>query len=178
MRRLALVLFITLMIASTAFIVGTVGQLPPRVASHFGGAGQVNAWMTRDGYLLFMLGFATLFPLFIVASIAGLPHLTSRGVKLPNRDHWLAPPRRDARGARGIRRLARNPVDRLHRRAALHDCRGEHERAAAAARTAALECPRRLCRRRPGMASFILFAVSKRFADVRGYRACALARLS
>jgi len=94
MQRLALVLFITLMIASTAFIVGIVGQLPPRVASHFGGAGQVNAWMTRDGYLLFMLGFATLFPLFIVASIAGLPHLTSRGVKLPNRDYWLAPPRR------------------------------------------------------------------------------------
>ena len=69
MRRLALVLFITLMIASSAFIVGTVGQLPPRVASHFGGAGQVNAWMTRDGYLLFTLGFATLL-------------------------YWLAPPRR------------------------------------------------------------------------------------
>ncbi len=30
----------------------------------------------------------------MVASIAGLPHLTSRGVKLPNRDYWLAPPRR------------------------------------------------------------------------------------
>jgi hypothetical protein len=94
MQRLALVLFVTLMIASSAFIVGTVGQLPPRVASHFSGAGQANAWMTRDGYLLFTLGFATLLPLFMVASIAGLPHLTSRGVKLPNRDYWLAPPRR------------------------------------------------------------------------------------
>src|SRR5260370_42208321 len=94
MRRLALMLFVTLMIASTAFIVGTVGQLPPRVASHFGGAGRANAWMTRDGYLLFTLGFATLLPLFIVASLAGLPPLTSRGVKLPNRDYWLPPPRR------------------------------------------------------------------------------------
>jgi Protein of unknown function (DUF1648) len=94
MRRLSLVLFVTLLIASIAFIVGTSGQLPPRVASHFGVGGQFNAWMTREGYLLFILGFGTLFPLFIVASIAGLPHITSRGVKLPNRDYWLAPPRR------------------------------------------------------------------------------------
>jgi Protein of unknown function (DUF1648) len=94
MRRLSLMLFVTLLIASGAFIIGTVDQLPPRVASHFGGAGQANAWMTRDGYLLFMLGFATLLPLFIVASIAGLPHLTSRAIKLPNRDYWFASPRR------------------------------------------------------------------------------------
>ena len=94
MRRLALALFITLMIASTAFIVGTVGQLPPRVASHFGAAGQTNAWMSRDGYALLILGFGTLFPMFIVASLAWLPHVMSRGVKLPNRDYWLAPARR------------------------------------------------------------------------------------
>jgi hypothetical protein len=94
MRRLSLVLFVTLLIAGVAFIVGTIGQLPPRVASHFGVAGQSNAWMTRDNYLLFILGFATLFPMFIVASLAWLPHVMSRGVKLPNRDYWLAPARR------------------------------------------------------------------------------------
>ena len=94
MHRLSLVLFVTLLIAGVAFIVGTIGQLPPRVASHFGVAGQSNAWMTRDNYLLFILGFATLFPLFIVASLAWLPHVMSRGIKLPNRDYWLAPPRR------------------------------------------------------------------------------------
>src|SRR5450631_3402835 len=95
MRRLSLLLFVTLVIASSAYIVGTIGQLPPRVAMHFGGAGQANGSMPRDGYLLFILGFATLFPLFIVASIAGLPLITKRGVKLPNRDYWLAPPRRE-----------------------------------------------------------------------------------
>jgi hypothetical protein len=94
MRRLSLLLFVTLVIASSAYIVGTIGQLPPRVAMHFGGAGQANGSMPRDGYLLFILGFATLFPLFIVASIAGLPLITKRGVKLPNRDYWLAPLRR------------------------------------------------------------------------------------
>jgi hypothetical protein len=94
MRRLSLLLFVTLVIASSAYIVGTIGQLPPRVAMHFGGAGHANGSMPRDGYLLFILGFATLFPLFIVASIAGLPLITKRGVKLPNRDYWLAPLRR------------------------------------------------------------------------------------
>src|ERR1700682_6716418 len=94
MGRLSLVLFVTLLIAGLAFIVGTIGQLPPRVASHFGAAGQTNAWMSRDGYALFILGFGTLFPMFIVASIAWLPHVMSRGVKLPNRDYWLAPARR------------------------------------------------------------------------------------
>jgi Protein of unknown function (DUF1648) len=94
MRRLSLVLFVTLLIAGVAFIVGTIGRLPPRVASHFGVAGQSNAWMSRDGYALFILGFGTLFPMFIVASLAWLPHITSRGIKLPNRDYWLAPPRR------------------------------------------------------------------------------------
>jgi hypothetical protein len=52
------------------------------------------------------------------------------------------------------------PADRLHRRAALHDSRSEHERAAAAAHAAALECPGRLYRGHPVMASIILFAVS------------------
>ena len=94
MQRLSLVLFVTLLIAGVAFIVGTIGQLPPRVASHFGAAGQTNAWMSRDGYALFILGFGTLFPMFIVASLAWLPHVMSRGVKLPNRDYWLAPARR------------------------------------------------------------------------------------
>ena len=91
MRRLSLILFVTLLIAGVAFIAGTLGQLPPRVASHFGAAGQTNAWMSRDGYALFILGFGTLFPMFIVASLAWLPHVMSRGVKLPNRDYWLAP---------------------------------------------------------------------------------------
>jgi Protein of unknown function (DUF1648) len=95
MRRLALMLFITLVIASAAYVFGTIGQLPQRVAMHFGGSGQASGSMPRDGYLLFMLGFAVLFPLFIVAAIAGLPLITKQGVKLPNREYWLSPTRRD-----------------------------------------------------------------------------------
>jgi hypothetical protein len=94
MRQLSLVLFATLVIASSAYIVGTIGQMPPRVAMHFASAGQGTGAVSRDFYLLLTLGFAVLLPLFIVASIAGLPLITQR-VKLPNRDYWLAPARRD-----------------------------------------------------------------------------------
>ena len=94
MRRLSLILFVTLAVASCAYIVGTAGLLPSRVAVHFGGNGQVNGSMPRDVYLLFTLALAGLFPVFIVASIAGLPLIMQRGVKLPNRAYWLAPPRR------------------------------------------------------------------------------------
>jgi hypothetical protein len=95
MRRLPLVLFFTLLVGSIAFIVGTFEQLPPRVASHFGLAGESNAWMRRENYLMFMLGFGTLLPLFIVGCLAWLPRVTSRNIKVPNRDYWLAPGRRD-----------------------------------------------------------------------------------
>jgi lysylphosphatidylglycerol synthetase-like protein (DUF2156 family) len=94
MHRLSLVLFFTLLVSCVAFIVGTFEQLPPRVASHFGLAGESNAWMRRENYLLFMLGFATLLPLFLVASLAWLPRLTSRNIKVPNREYWLAPAQR------------------------------------------------------------------------------------
>jgi uncharacterized membrane protein len=92
--RLSLVLFFTLLVACVAFIVGTFEQLPPRVASHFGVGGESNAWMRRESYLFFILGVATLLPLFLVASLAWLPRCTSRNIKVPNREYWLAPARR------------------------------------------------------------------------------------
>src|ERR1022692_3530939 len=76
-------------LASSAYIVGTTAQMPPHVAMHFSSAGQGTAAVSRDFSLLLTLGFAVLLPLFIVASIAGLPLITKRGVKLPNRDYWL-----------------------------------------------------------------------------------------
>jgi Protein of unknown function (DUF1648) len=94
MRRFSLLLFFTLLLACVAFIVGTFEQLPPRVASHFGSGGESNGWMRRETYLLFMLGFATLLPSFLVGSLAWLPRFTSRNIKVPNREYWLAPARR------------------------------------------------------------------------------------
>ncbi|MGH8851871.1 MAG: hypothetical protein ACREYD_12825 [Casimicrobiaceae bacterium] len=49
------------MIASAAFIVGTVHRLPAEVASHFGGVG-ANGLMAHDEYLWWMLGLALVVP--------------------------------------------------------------------------------------------------------------------
>jgi hypothetical protein len=95
MRRLSLLLFATLLIASAAYIVGTTELLPPRLAMHFNNAGQASGAIPRSAYLAITLSFAVLLPLFIVASIAALPLITYRGVKLPNREYWLGPSRRD-----------------------------------------------------------------------------------
>lgn len=94
MRRLALPLLVVLMIASTAFIATTAGELPEQVASHFGASG-VNGWMARHEYVLWMLLLATVIPLAIVALIAILPRVAPRLVNLPHRAYWLSDAQRD-----------------------------------------------------------------------------------
>jgi len=89
-------LFVALLIGWAGFLVATVGALPDHVASHFAWGGQADAWMTRDGYLTWMLAFGVVFPVLVTAIVALLP----RGwpglafVNLPNRDYWFAPERR------------------------------------------------------------------------------------
>ena len=94
MRRLFISLLVTLLLASGAFIIGTADRLPERVATHFGTSGRANGWMTRDGYLAFILVFAWLCPIAIAGTTAWLPKLAARDFHLPHRDYWLAPGRR------------------------------------------------------------------------------------
>jgi hypothetical protein len=84
-----------LLLAVVAFyIVTTTGQLPDPVATHFGHRNLPNGWMSRDGYLAFMLAFATLLPIVIVGVVGWLPRVAPRSVNIPNREYWLAHPRR------------------------------------------------------------------------------------
>jgi uncharacterized membrane protein len=96
MRRLSFVVFVLLLIAAAAFIVTTSAGLPDRVASHFGGGGRANGWMTREFYMWFMLGFAVLLPLVIVASMTLMPRLLTRSVDLSQRGRSDLIARRDA----------------------------------------------------------------------------------
>lgn len=90
------VLFILLLAGSAGFIVATVGTFPDHVATHFGLGGQPNGWMSRDGYLIWMLGFGIVFPAIVSAMVGLLPRAWPglAFVNLPNRDHWFAPERR------------------------------------------------------------------------------------
>ena len=95
MHRLAwLVLFLCLAVAA-AYIVTTTVALPDQVASHFGPGNAANGFMTRDGYLVFMLFFTLVLPLFLAAMVGLLPRMRPNSIKLPNREHWLDPMRRE-----------------------------------------------------------------------------------
>ena len=96
MSPVALAALILAIVAAGAFVVGTAGQLPEQVASHWGFGNRPDSWMTRAGYVRAMLVFAGGFSV-VVALMAGmLPRLLPSQTNIPNRDHWLAPPRREA----------------------------------------------------------------------------------
>lgn len=96
MPRRSPALFLVAMLATAAFVLATTDALPPHVATHFGGAGLADGWMTRDGYRRFMLLFIVVLPLGIVATMGWLPRIRPGWINIPNREHWLAPERRAA----------------------------------------------------------------------------------
>jgi len=96
MHRLAWLVFVLCLAVAAIYIVATTGALPDKVASHFGPGNAPNGFMTRDGYLVFMLFFALVLPLFLAAMVGLLPRMRPNSINLPNREHWLEATRRDA----------------------------------------------------------------------------------
>ena len=70
------------------------GQLPERVASHFGAGGAADGWMTRGGYLRTFAWIVAGTSALFAACAWFTPRIPSGGVNLPERDYWLAPERR------------------------------------------------------------------------------------
>ena len=93
-HRVTWAVFIALLAFAILFVVSTVSQLPPRVASHFDAAGQANAFMSRSGYTRFVLCLVLGLPLGVVAILTAV-YSRATDLKLPNRDYWLAPQRID-----------------------------------------------------------------------------------
>ena len=96
MTAIARPLFILLLVVGSILISATVDQLPPQLASHFGANGVASGWMNRHAYLLFTLALGIGLPLVVVLGMGVLPRLMPGSINLPNRDHWLAPARREA----------------------------------------------------------------------------------
>jgi uncharacterized membrane protein len=93
-------LFVLALILVPVVMWATSTGLPVRVATHFGGNGLANGWMSKDGYLLFMLVMTTVFPL-VVAAATGLIPAAGRSLiakrsgtmspqRLETTLHWLA----------------------------------------------------------------------------------------
>jgi uncharacterized membrane protein len=95
MRYLAPMLLVALCAAGAAILYATTDSLPAVVASHFDLAGYANGTMSRASYLVFMSLMMFGVPLLVVALNVVLPRFVPRLVRIPARDHWLAPERRD-----------------------------------------------------------------------------------
>ena len=78
-----------------ATVYATAMQLPTRVAPHFDAAGLANGFMPRADYLLFMLVLIVAVPLLVLVVSVIVPRLAPAMLKIPARDYWLAPERRD-----------------------------------------------------------------------------------
>ncbi|MFO1312870.1 MAG: DUF1648 domain-containing protein [Burkholderiales bacterium] len=88
-------LFVLAVVVAPILVWTTSAELPARVASHFGSGGMANGFMSRDAYMLLMIGLTTLLPLVVVASLGFVPRLATSRLSIKNREHWLAPSRRE-----------------------------------------------------------------------------------
>lgn len=90
------VLFVLAVVVAPIVVWTTSAQLPERVASHFGNGGVANGFMGHDAYVLFMICMTTLLPLAVAGSIGFIPSIATSKLSVKNREHWLAPGRREA----------------------------------------------------------------------------------
>jgi uncharacterized membrane protein len=93
-HRVTWSVFVLLLLFAILFVTGTASELPPTVASHFDAAGQPNAFMSRSGYVRFMLCLAVGLPVIVVVILRSV-YSRATDLKLPNREYWLAPERLD-----------------------------------------------------------------------------------
>jgi uncharacterized membrane protein len=68
--------------------------LPPRVASHFGGSGAPNGWMSREAFLAFWAGVILVTAVSLLAGAYSAERAPESRINLPRKDYWLAPERR------------------------------------------------------------------------------------
>ena len=97
MPILSAFLFLALLVAGGAILALTANLLPEQVASHFGSGGVASGFMARSDYLLFMLVMTLGIPLLIAVFTVLVPWLVPIDkLRVPNRDYWLSPERRQA----------------------------------------------------------------------------------
>jgi len=93
-HRVTWSVFVLLLLFAILFVAGTASELPPIVASHFDAAGQPNAFMSRSGYVRFVLCVSVGLPVAVVAVLWAV-YSRATDLKMPNREYWLAPERLD-----------------------------------------------------------------------------------
>jgi len=76
-------------------LIATSGHLPAHVASHFDGEGLANGFMLREDYQLLMMGLGLGIPVVLVLVLVVLPYFAPNRLRIPSRDYWIEPSRRN-----------------------------------------------------------------------------------
>ena len=85
-----------LLAALAAFVWRTSQALPPLVASHFAASGAANGFMPRGAYVTTLLALVIGVPLLLAALPSLIVSRSGDNLRLPHREHWLAPQQRAA----------------------------------------------------------------------------------
>ncbi|MBI1216715.1 MAG: DUF1648 domain-containing protein [Alphaproteobacteria bacterium] len=94
MRHFPLLCYLALYALAGAQLEHYWPQLPRRVATHFGGGGIPNGWMTKEAFRNFYLGFLLFLPGVMAGSGLLFRIMPPRLINLPHKGYWLAPERR------------------------------------------------------------------------------------
>ena len=68
-------------------------RVPEVVASHFDGLGAANAWSSRNGFFGLYLAMVVMLILIFIFTPRWSERRSQFGMKIPNKEYWLAPER-------------------------------------------------------------------------------------
>jgi len=88
-RTLPVLLIVAALILTMGLAIYFAPQLPNRVASHFGMDGKPNGFMSKNAFLIFMVGLQFALPAFLMGIGFLIGKLPSSMVNIPHREYWL-----------------------------------------------------------------------------------------
>lgn len=86
-------LFFLLVVLAVVQVIYYYPQVPDTVASHFDGLGSPNAWSSKNGFFGLYLAMILLLVIVFIFAPRWSETRISYGMKIPNREYWLAPER-------------------------------------------------------------------------------------
>jgi uncharacterized membrane protein len=91
--RTPAIILAALCVGFLIYLVYSAALLPERMATHFGGDGKPNGWMSRSADLVIFGALGVGLPLFFVVISIVIRFLPPRFINLPHREYWLSPER-------------------------------------------------------------------------------------
>jgi uncharacterized membrane protein len=93
--RIPAVIFGVMVVGYLVFLAGTASLLPPRIASHFDANGRPDGWSNRSTAVILHSIFGLVSPIVITTLCCLFRFIPVEKIKMPRRDYWFSPERRD-----------------------------------------------------------------------------------